>query len=284
MKSLLKIAALSLPFLLAAHAQEPATDPSLAMLEQKILYHPRAYAKGAIERFTASGGKPIVYQTAQGKQTAWLIPQAEGHEPERLWLVCGGNATLALDLESFCRSMPFKRDAWLLVDYPGYGECQGQSSPISIRENVTTSVSSALPVLKLDTTKLHGRFRVFGHSLGCAAALMAADAYHADAAVLCAPFTSTEEMARRIIQLPHGKRLTHIFDNRQGLAALEKNKGKAWILHGKDDEAIPVAMSEALAKEFSKVVKLSVIPGAHHNDLFVRAASELKKAMEQARK
>lgn len=283
MKPILFTLAISLLLSASIQAQEPSPPSGLAALEQKILYHPRKYAPSVTLRFLANGGKRVTYQTPQGNQSAWLLAPTSG-TPERLWLIFGGNGSLALDMEPLCRSLSFSKDAWLLVDYPGYGECEGLASPASIRENAKSSAEAALELLRTDNAKMRGKIRVFGHSLGCAAALLAADIFQADAAVLCAPFTSTEDMARLMVPLPPETRLTHIFDNRQGLAALEKHQGKAWILHGKADEVIPVTMGETLAKEFPKTVKLTIIPGGHHNDLFERAANELRNAMEQARR
>jgi len=116
----------------AAFARQPAPGKklteqqiqALAFLEPMFLYHPRKYATNVIESFSQRGGERLDYTTAQGKQSAWLIAPAGG--AEKLWVMCGGNATLALELESLSRAFPFKQDAWLLVDYPGYGECEGQ--------------------------------------------------------------------------------------------------------------------------------------------------------------
>lgn len=217
-------------------------------LERRILYQPRKYQAADIDAFQKSGGKRLDYKTEQGKQTAWLVPQAKGATPERLWVFCGGNGMLALDWLPLCKGLPFTSDAYLLVDYPGYGECGGAPSPQTIRDNVKLSVAAAAKQVGIDPAKHPEAICVFGHSLGCAAALMAVEEFHLRSAVLCAPFTSTAEVAQAKLGLPKGFPLQHNFDNRPGLTDIGKNKGHAWIFHGDQDEVLPVDMSQTLAK------------------------------------
>ena len=138
------------------HAQTPAAPAAASIpagvveaLEKQVLYHPRKYTPAAVQSFTASGGKRLDYQTSQGRQTAWIITPKESTVPERLWIICDGNATLVLELAAFCRAQAFPMDAWLLVDYPGFGECAGQPSPQGFRENFKTCVPLAAAQLKL---------------------------------------------------------------------------------------------------------------------------------------
>ncbi len=274
----------------AAFGQPPAVEKkltgqevqSLQLLEPLILYHPRAYGSNVVQSFIANGGNRIDYKTSQGRQSAWVI--APTNDAEKLWVMCGGNATLALELESLCRAFPSPRDAYLLVDYPGYGECAGMPSPVSIRENLKTSILSAAEKLKLGTNDLPGRVCVFGHSLGCAAALLAAEEFHLRSAVLCAPFTSTFEMARLRFDIPADFPLRHRFDNRVTLAALRASHGHAWIFHGDADDVIPVEMSKTLAGEFADTVTLEVLPETHHNNVMRRAGDKLVEAMREAEK
>ena len=255
---------------------------SLQLLEPMMLYHPRAYGSNTAEAFIAKGGARVEYTTSQGRQSAWLI--APTNRAEKLWVMCGGNATLALDLESLCRGFPFKHDAYLLVDYPAYGECGGRPSPATIRENLKAAILLALDKLKLGTNEIADKVCVFGHSLGCAVALLAADEFQLRSAILCAPFTSTFEMARLSFDIPADFPLKHKFDNRAGLAALRAAHGRAWIFHGDADDVIPVAMSKTLAEEFADTVKLEILPGAQHGNVMRRAGEKLVGAMREARK
>ena len=76
----------------------------------------------------------------------------------------------------------------------------------------------------------------------------------------------------------------HRFDNRARLTDLAKHDGAAiFILHGDNDESIPVTMSRDLAKEFPGLVRYTEIPGGRHNDLQDIAADKIRAAMDAAR-
>lgn len=202
---------------------------ALEALERKILYHPRKYGRGDIAKFTAAGGQRLDYRTGQGAQCAWFLPPAKPAADGRLWIVCGGNGTLALEMAGFCRRGAFPADGWVLIDYPGYGECAGAASPAGIRENVKAAVPLAAGAMKLEAARLPQRACVLGHSLGCAAALLAVEEFKVGRALLLAPFTSTRDMASERFALPASVPLQHLFDNRAGLRGAGRGEGA--VLH-----------------------------------------------------
>ena len=217
------------------------------------------------------------------------MPQTKGAAPERLWLFCAGNGSLALDLEHIARDANFDTDAFLFVDYPSYGGlCSGKPSPRSIRENVKESTLAAAKLTHMDAHALPDNVCVFGHSLGCAAALLAVEELHLRSAVLCAPFTNAADMAQVLavragFGIPKTYPIQNSFDSRPGLQELTKGQGRAWIIHGDNDRSVPVEMSKTLAKEFKDSVTLHVIRGADHNDIFTRGKKELFESMSAAR-
>jgi pimeloyl-ACP methyl ester carboxylesterase len=271
----------------AAYEQQPPSPEVLRQLEQierSFLYFPRKYGEATVADFIERGGVRIDYKTEQGAQAAWWVPQRKGASPERVWIVCGGNGSLALDFEPFVRALPFASDAYLLVDYPGYGECEGSPSPDAIRENLKGAVAAAAKATGVDLTSERTKLRAFGHSLGAAVALMAVEEFDLPGVVCYAPFTSTPDMARIKFLVSKDVLIQHVFDNRVGLKALTKNQGRAWILHGDHDGVIPVEMSRTLAKEFKEVADLTVVAGGDHGDVFALHQDLLLKALTAARK
>lgn len=271
----------------AAYEQQPPSPEVLRQLEQierSFLYFPRKYGEATVADFIERGGIRIDYKTEQGAQAAWWVPQRKGASPERVWIVCGGNGSLALDFEPFVRALPFASDAYLLVDYPGYGECEGSPSPDAIRENLKGAVAAAAKATGVDLTSERTKLREFGHSLGAAVALMAVEEFYIPGVVCYAPFTSTPDMARIKFLVSKDVPIQHVFDNRVGLKALTKNQGRAWILHGDHDGVIPVDMSRTLAEEFKHVVDLTVVPGGDHGDVFALHQDLFLKALTAARK
>jgi uncharacterized protein len=252
----------------------------LASCQHKFIYMPRPY-RGEPADFLNQGGEKLEASTSQGRQSGWLwLPG--GTAPQRLWIVCGGNATLALELVPELRRLAPAGSALLFIDYPGYGECEGHPGPGRIREGQRAIIAAALERLGWSAADLPARACVWGHSLGAATALQAAGEFGIRRAVLLAPFTSTMDMARVVTGLPLGWLLWHRFDNRRELAALVARGGHAWIFHGSDDPAVPAAMARELAAAHPGRVELRVVEGGGHDDLTLLVADELAAAMAAA--
>ncbi len=253
----------------------------LAGCQSKLIYFPRPYAaETTAEWAQRTSGKRIDFKTSQGNQRAFL--QGNLTSPRNLWIVCGGNGTLALDWSEWLETHAPKQDAWLLVDFPGYGDCQGAPTPGRIRESLMTGVPLAIQQLgwtrKIDSSRL----RFFGHSLGGAACLMAAAEFKIQRGMMIAPFTSTMDMSRAMLGLPLGFLVWHRFDNSARLADLSaRGPGEVTIFHGTDDEVIPVWMSRTLASEQKKIVRLREIPGGRHNTIQETHAADVAEALEK---
>lgn len=68
----------------------------IAGFQSKPIYFPRPYAPGTTASWqTRTAGKPVDFKTSQGKQRGFL--QGNLTSPRNLWIVCGGNGTVALD-------------------------------------------------------------------------------------------------------------------------------------------------------------------------------------------
>ncbi len=245
--------------------------------QSKLIYHPQPYPEGWIERFESSGGERVVFTTSQGQQTAFYRPCASGKsQPRRLWLCIAGNASLAL-LWEHLPGAPHPDDALLMVDYPGYGLCEGRPNPARIRENARLALQTVID------ERLEGRqpaLGLLGHSLGAAAVLLAAQDFDADRLILLAPFTSLMEMGNRVLFPPLGHLTLHRFDNVKALANATVPPGQVLIFHGDQDEIIPVEMGRRLAASRPEA-RFTVVPGARHNDLFERIGDTVRAAMNE---
>lgn len=252
--------------------------------QSKLIYFPRPYGPNDVAEWEQQPGTTVIkYATTQGKQQAYLLSPTP--KPERLWLVVGGNGTLALDWSDWLRQHGPQQDAWLLIDIPGYGACEGKPRPATIRRNLEAVVPAAMESLHWSLPADQPKLRFFGHSLGSAVTLMAAEEYDIRRGVLLTPFTSSMQMTKAMFGVDLGFLVWHRFDNRARLKVLEKRGGaEVFILHGDNDEAIPVTMSRDLAKEFPGVVSYTEIPGGRHNTLQDIAPEAIRAAMEKARK
>jgi uncharacterized protein len=252
----------------------------LAWFQAKLIYFPRPYDTHATQEWqNRTHGKPIDFTTSQGKQRAFL--QGQMTAPRNLWIVCSGNGSVALDWSEWIQDHAPKEDAWLLVDYPGYGDCEGSPNPKSIQETFKTLIPLAQQTIGWNHPDLQtGHLRFFGHSLGCATSLMAASEFGIQRGVLVSPFTSTMAMSQVKIGIPLGFLVSHRYDNSARLAELAaRGSGKVIIFHGTNDQIIPISMSRLLAKEQKQIVHLREIPGGRHNDISRIRADEMTQAL-----
>ena len=247
--------------------------------QSKLIYFPHSYPPGISDNWQRmTAGRFIDFKTSQGNQRAFL--QGDLKSPRNLWIVCCGNGSVALDWSDWLTTHGPSGQAWLLVDLPGYGDCQGKPSPEHIRETFKGALPVAFRELGWRATPDPQRLRFFGHSLGSAACLIAASEFKIQRGVLIAPFTSTMDMAKKITGLPLGFLITHRFDNTARLAELAaRGPGEVVILHGTDDGVIPIAMSRTLSQQQPNVVKLVEIKGGHHNDIQENYAGTLGEAL-----
>ncbi|MFM7182749.1 MAG: alpha/beta hydrolase [Verrucomicrobiales bacterium] len=246
--------------------------------QHKIIYFPRPYDPMVPRSFVENGGQTIEANTGQGKQTAWLrLPKSL--PAKRLWLVCAGNASLALEMRDVIQPNLPPEDAVLYFDYPGYGACQGSANPARLRESLKTILPLATKASGIPESEISDRVVVFGHSLGAAVGLIAASEFGLKRAVLVSPFSSSMDMAEVMLGLPLGFIVTHRFDNRKRLAELAARGGDAWIIHGKDDDIIPASMGSELAAIGKDAIHLVILPGAGHNDIFDVAPHAFTEAM-----
>lgn len=253
--------------------------PVLLLLgcQSRIIYYPRAYDDGSMRTLAKHRGERIEYATGQGEQVAHYIPARDGSSGT-IWICFAGNASVALDWLSILPEWDASF-SYLLVDYPGYGGCSGKPNPKSIRESSQAAVLALAAHLKTTPELLRLRLAVLGHSIGCAAGLMAAEDQGVKRVVLISPFTTMTEMGRRVLGWPLCHLNLHRFDNRRHLAAVVKHGARVKIFHGMADEIIPISMSRELAAAHPEAVTLHEEAGQDHNFILGNCSAKIAAAM-----
>jgi pimeloyl-ACP methyl ester carboxylesterase len=240
--------------------------------QHSMIYHPRPYDAG-YARSLPPNGVAIEYSLPAGKQTAYYIPGSEP-VPKRLWLAFCGNGSLALDWVGMLHGYPANGDAFLLIDYPGYGKNSGYAAIDSTRASTKAALHALAARLQMDEENLP--LSVIGHSLGAAVALDFAAHHRVQRVVAIAPFTSLREEAAQVVGGPLSYLLIENYDNRKTLAkSVERNPGlRVAIFHGTDDEVIPFRMGRQLAQEF-KFVEFFPVEGGDHIDVLTLAREQM---------
>jgi pimeloyl-ACP methyl ester carboxylesterase len=233
--------------------------------QHSMIYHPRPYDPSFIRALPVNG-EEISYILPFGKQTAFYIPALNnGRPPARLWIAFCGNGSLALDWTTILAGYPNSNDAFLLLDYPGYGKCEGYASIASMRASSDAALNTLAERLGLSGEELESRLCTIGHSLGSAVAIDFAARHRVQRVAAISPFTTLREEAAYIIGGPLSHLLVESYDNRSGIAEIRKRnpEAKIAIFHGTDDEVIPVRMGRELAREFP-FIDFFAVDGANH--------------------
>ena len=229
--------------------------------QHSMVYHPRPYDESYAYAFPANGVE-INYTVATAKYCAYYIP-ATAPSPKRLWIAFCGNGSLALDWTTILREYWANDDAFLLIDYPGYGKNGGYATIASTRASADAALKALNERLRASESQL--TLCIIGHSLGAALALDFATHHRVRKIVLIAPFTTLREEAATIVGGWIARLLIESYDNRANLAEAARLNPNARIaiFHGTQDNVIPVRMGRELAREFP-FVEFFAIEDADH--------------------
>ncbi len=246
----------------------------LALFQHKLIYHPRSYPTG-YQPWKTSSLELLRYQTAEGSQTAYYLPP-ENNSVQRVWVLFGGNAGLALDWLGLLGQVNLSGVGFLLIDYPGYGASEGSASPETIRSSTREAFQAWQREFGLESQP---SWATLGHSLGAAAALQFAEDHPVGRIVLLAPFTSLADMVRHLFGGWLVPLLRHPFENRKPLQmVLERNPTPAILIaHGDRDEVVPVEMGRELAALNPKQIEYLEVPDTGHNDILSKLWPRLQQ-------
>lgn len=210
---------------------------TVLFLAQRRLMFPAPIAFGAGE--PPIGGERIWLDTPDGATEAWWLPPLGAVEPPFAMLIFGhGNGEL---IDHWPSEFVEPRDwgmAVLLVEYPGYGRSAGRPSQETIGDSFRTAYDWAVASPVVDPERIVG----YGRSLGAAAVVDLSRHRRLTALILESAFTSTRPFARRL-GAP-GFLVRDVFDN---LTVVERFDGPLLVIHGAEDEIIPVEHGKALA-------------------------------------
>lgn len=199
-----------------------------------------------------------------GAQTLWI--ESEGQRI-KVWVVArpggraliyfGGNAEdVAGSIDRFVEAFPDR--SLFLVNYRGYGGSSGRPSEAGLRVD-------ALAIFD-HVQRDHSEVAAMGRSLGSGVAVQLASARPVDRLVLVTAYDSLVNVAREYFQwLPVGMLLKDRYDSASRAGEVQ---APVLLVIAGEDEIIPRARSEALAKAFAPgQARVEVVPGVGHNTL-----------------
>jgi hypothetical protein len=189
----------------------------------------------------------------------WWVPR-EG-APTLLWYHGnGGNISHRLENMKFLWDLAGVQI--FIFDYREYGRSAGRIS----REGTYKDAAAAWGYLTV-TRKIPGTDIInFGRSLGTALATDMTVKEACRCLILESPFTNSKEMARLFAPFMFDWRPKVPYDN---LGKVGYVKVPVMVVHGDQDEIIPVDMGRRVYEAAPEPKELYIIPGAHHNDTYL---------------
>lgn len=206
------------------------------------------HAYEVLERQTPAGVVEAIYRRGEG---------VSADRPGPLVIFAHGNAEL-ID-HNVAAMQPYVEAgiSVLLPEYRGYGRSAGSPSQRAIVEDFVAWRRRILQRPEVDGERLiyHGR------SLGGGVAAQLAKRHPPRGLILESTFTSIKAMAGRFLVPPLLVR--DPFDTRRVLTEYDR---PVLILHGNDDDVIPVVHAKRLANA-APDARLVVLPGGHNTPL-----------------
>jgi len=248
--------------------------------QHTFIYHPRPYDP-SYARALPPRGEELSYTLSFGKQTAFYIPATAAPAlPRRIWFAFCGNGSLALDWTTILAGYPNSEDAFVLVDYPGYGKSEGYATIASTRASADGALDALGKRLRVGKEDLEPRLCAIGHSLGAAVALDFAARHHVQRVVAIAPFTTLREEAARLVSHPLSHLLIESYNNGTNIEEMHRRNPDARmaIFHGTEDTVVPMGMGRALAQRFG-FIEFFAIPGADHVSVLNIARGQIMRWM-----
>jgi fermentation-respiration switch protein FrsA (DUF1100 family) len=203
---------------------------------------------------------------------AWWIPTqtrpVRGHV-----LHCHGNAgniATRISAASMLGSAGFDV---LLFDYRGYGTSGGKPTEAGTARDARAALAALRARPGLDPSRIF----YLGESLGGAVALELALREPPRGLILQASFTSVRDMAR-----VHYPLLSLIApDAYPSLRRIAGLRAPLLVVHGDQDEIVPLAQGQALFRAAREPKRLEVLKGAGHNDLVAHSGDAYARLLAE---
>jgi len=234
-----------------------AAQPRVVFLASRFAFIPALWGMEemrVVEMTTADGVHLQAWYAppASGEDTVIYFPGARGH----------------LGLSGF-RVRPFleRGEGVLMVGYRGYGSNEGRPSERGLYRDAEAAVAFVRR-RGVETSDM----LFYGYSLGTAVAIhTAADAGALAGLVLEAPLKSMADLARHHWVFLPRRLMRYRFDSYAKMARIE---APTLILHGTEDQVVPISHARALYERAQTPKRLEAIRGANHNDVFDRGGRE----------
>ena len=227
--------------------------------EKGVVFFPDPYLIGTPADYNLEY-EEVWFTAADGvKLHGWWVPKAGA--PVLVWFHGNaGNISHRLDNIKLLHGLAGVQI--FIFDYREYGRSQGRIS----REGTFQDAAAAYRYVA-DTRGIPGpEIILFGRSLGTALATDLAIKVTCRCLILESPFTNSSDMAKLFAPFLFDWRPSIPYDN---LGKIDKVKAPVMVIHGEQDEIIPVDMGRRVFAAAPEPKELYIIARAHHNDTYM---------------
>ena len=241
-------------------------------IERRFLFFPTkeiTYTPGQV----GLDYEEVFFLTEDGMQLhGWYVPG----RTDLTWLWFhgnGGNISHRVDeVAMFNHRLGVSQ---FIFDYRGYGKSQGRPT----EQGTYRDARAALEYLRARPDVATDRIVYFGRSLGSAIAVELAASQPPLAMVLVSPFASVSDMARLTMPfLPVRWLVGKRYDS---LAAIGRVDRPLLILHGEQDETVPVSQGRKLFEAANSPKQFRLLAGAGHNDTYSKGGAAYWDALTE---
>jgi fermentation-respiration switch protein FrsA (DUF1100 family) len=209
----------------------------------------------------------LAFPTDDGKRLhAWWV-EARGRPIGHL-LLCHGNAGNIGDRVLHAALLTAAGFDVLLFDYRGYGRSSGRPTEQGTYLDARAALAALLRQPRVDSSRVF----YLGESLGGAVALELSLARPPAGLVLLSAFTSVRDMGRVHYPLVPAALVPDAYPS---LRRIRDLRAPVLVLHGEDDEIVPLSHARALYEAAPEPKRMRVFRGAGHNDLVSLAGAAL---------
>lgn len=186
---------------------------------------------------------------------------------DRVVLFLHGNAGNAAQRLPLAQKLADLGANVFLLSYRGYGKSEGSPS----EEGLYRDAKSALAYLEQRLGFSKVRTIIFARSIGTAVAIEVAQGEPFAGLILISPPTSGLEMARHLSLSWMSWMVGNRFNSAEKISDV---MAPVLIIHGEDDDIVPLSMGKTLFKLCVSPKQFHVVPGAGHNDIIFRAGQD----------
>jgi fermentation-respiration switch protein FrsA (DUF1100 family) len=202
----------------------------------------------------------VWFDAADGVQLhGWWVPAKDA--PVLVWFH-GNGGNISHRLENIQLLHELVGVQVFIFDYREYGRSAGRIS----REGTFLDAAAAYGYVTATKGVSAADVVLFGRSLGTALATDLAGNHPCRSLILESAFTNSSDMAKMLAPFLFDWRPKVPYDN---LGKIDKVKVPVLVIHGTDDEIIPVDMGRRVFAAAHEPKELYLISGAHHNDTYL---------------